>query len=95
MKTIKNSKSMRRSRAFLLSVLCAGVVATFIGGCAEGPYVTAYDSGYYYPTAYYTPDYDYYSNPYSYYEYGPRYSRTVVRSGARYYDSYGARYYGY
>jgi len=29
-------------------------------GCAEGPYMTAYDSGYYYPTAYYTPDYDYY-----------------------------------
>jgi len=65
------------------------------GILAVGSYVTAYDSGYYYPTAYYTPDYDYYSNPYSYYEYGPRYSRTVVRSGARYYDSYGARYYGY
>jgi hypothetical protein len=80
---------MRRSRAFLLSVLCAGVVATFLGGCAEGPYVTAYDGGYYYPTAYYTPAYDYYTNPYSYYEYGPRYSRTVVRSGVRYYDDYG------
>ena len=90
---ITKSKSMRRSRAFLLSVLCAGVVATFIGGCAEGPYVTAYDGGYYYPTTYYTPSYDYYS-PYSYYEYGPRYSRTVVRSGVRYYDSYGSRYYG-
>jgi hypothetical protein len=90
---ITKSKSMRRSRAFLLSVLCAGVVATFIGGCAEAPYVTAYDGGYYYPTTYYTPSYDYYS-PYSYYEYGPRYSRTVVRSGVRYYDSYGARYYG-
>jgi hypothetical protein len=95
MKTITKSKSMRRSRAFLLSVLCAGVVATFIGGCAEGPYVTAYDGGYYYPTAYYTPSYDYYGSPYSYYEYGPRYSRTVVRSGVRYYDSYGPRYYGY
>jgi len=93
MKMITKSKSMRRSRAFLLSVLCAGVVATFIGGCAEGPYVTAYDGGYYYPTTYYTPSYDYYS-PYSYYEYGPRYSRTVVRSGVRYYDSYGPRYYG-
>jgi hypothetical protein len=95
MKTITKSKSMRRSRAFLLSVLCSGVIATFIGGCAEGPYVTAYDRGYYYPTAYYTPDYDYYGNPYSYYEYGPRNSRTVVRSGARYYDSYSPRYYGY
>src|ERR1043165_4787211 len=69
MKTITKSKSMRRSRAFLLSVLCAGVVATFIGGCAEGPYVTAYDGGYYYPTAYYTPSYDYYGSPRSFYEY--------------------------
>jgi hypothetical protein len=95
MKTITKSKSKRRSRAFLLSLVCAGVVATFLSGCAEGPYVTAYDSGYYYPTAYYTPDYEYYGYPYSYY-YGdePRYSRTVVRSGVRYYDSYGPRYYG-
>src|SRR5436190_14607646 len=51
MKTITESKSMRRSRTFLLA-LCAGVVATFMIGCAEGPYVTAYDGGYYYPTAY-------------------------------------------
>ena len=65
-------------------LLCAGVVGTFLGGCAEGPYVTAYDSGYYYPTSYYTPDYDYY---------GPTYSRTIVRSGVRYSDSYGPRYY--
>jgi hypothetical protein len=65
-----------------------------MGGCAEGPYVTAYDSGYYYPTAYYAPDYEYYGYPYSYYDgYGPTYSRTVVRSGVRYYDSYGPRYY--
>jgi hypothetical protein len=92
MKTITKSKSMRRSRAVLLSVLCAGVVATFMVGCAEGPYVTAYDSGYYYPTAYYTPAYyDDYGYPYSYYE--PTYSRTVVRSGVRYYNSYGPRYY--
>jgi hypothetical protein len=68
----------------LLSLLCAGVVATFLGGCAEGPYVTAYDSGYYYPTSYYAPDYDYY---------GPTYSRTIVRSGVRYPDSYGPQYY--
>jgi hypothetical protein len=91
MKTITKSKSMRRSRALLLSVLCAGVIATFIGGCAEGPYVTAYDGGYYYPTAYYTPAYYDYGYPYSYYE--PTYSRTVVRSGVRYYNSYGPRYY--
>jgi len=89
MKTIMKSK--RRSRAFLLSILCAGA-ATFLGGCAEGPYVTAYDGGYYYPTAYYTPAYSYYGYPYSYY--GPTYSRTVVRSGVRYNDAYGPRYYG-
>jgi hypothetical protein len=80
---------MRRGRALLLSVLCAGVIATFVSGCAEGPYVTAYDTGYYYPTAYYTPDY--YDYPYSYY--GPTYERTIVRSGVRYYDSHGPRYY--
>jgi hypothetical protein len=93
MKTITKSKSMRRSRAFLLSVLCAGVVAIFMSGCAESPYVTAYDTGYYYPTAYYAPDYDSYGYPYSYY-YGPTYERTTVRSGARYNDAYGPRYYG-
>jgi hypothetical protein len=91
MKTITKSKSKLRSRAFLLSVLCAGVVATFLGGCAESPYVTAYDTGYYYPTTYYTPDYDY-GSPYSYY--GPTYERTTVRSGVRYNDAYGPRYYG-
>jgi len=86
-------KSKRHSRALLLWILCAGVVATFLGGCAQGPYVTAYDTGYY-PTAYYTPDsYSYYGYPTSYY-YGPTYDRTVVRSGIRYYDSYGPRYYG-
>jgi hypothetical protein len=87
-------KPKRRTRAFLLSVFCAGVVATFLGGCAEGPYVTAYDTGYYYPTAYYTP-YTYYDYGYpSSYYYGPTYDRTIVRSGVRYNDAYGARYYG-
>ena len=78
-------KSKRHSRALLLSILCAGVVATFLGGCAEGPYMTAYDSGYYYPTTYYTPSYSYdyyYGYPYSYY-YGPTCTRT------RYYTTYG------
>ena len=76
----------------LLSILCAGLVATLLGGCAEGPYV-AYDTGYY-PTAYYTTrSYDYYSYPYSSY-YGPAYDTTVVRSGVRYNDAYGPRYYG-
>ena len=88
MKTITKSKSMHRGRAFLLAI-CAGVVATFMVGCAEGPYVTAYDSGYYYPTTYYAPAY-----PYSYYDYGPTYERTTVRSGTRYNDAYGPRYYG-
>jgi hypothetical protein len=90
MKTITNSEARPRKRRLLLSLLCTGVVATFLGGCAEGPNVTAYDTGYYYPTAYYTPDY------YDYY--GPTYSRTIVRSGVRYSDSYGPRYdssYGY
>jgi hypothetical protein len=77
-------KSKHRSRAVLLSILCAGAVATFLGGCAEGPYMTAYDSGYYYPTTYYTPSYSYdyyYGYPHSYY-YGPTYT------GTRYYSTY-------
>jgi hypothetical protein len=94
-------KSKRRARAFLRSVFCAGVVATFLGGCAEGPYATAYDGGYYYPTAYYTPNtYEYYTpNTYEYgypssYYYSPPYDTTIVRSGVRYNDAYGPRYYG-
>ena len=86
---MKNTmKSKRRSRALLLSILCAGVVATFLGGCAEGPYMTAYDTGYYYPTTYYTPpaySYDYYNGYPSSYYYAP---------GTRYYTRYGTTYYG-
>ena len=78
-------KSKRRSAA-LLSILCAGLVAMFLGGCAEAPYV-AYGPGYY-PTGYYT-GYTYDYNAY----YGPTYDRTVVRSGVRYNDAYGPRYY--
>ena len=85
------TKSTRHSRSLLLSILCAGVVATFLGGCAEGPYMTADGTGYYYPTAYYTPAYNY-SYPSSYY-YGPTYDSTIVRSGTRYNDAYGPRYY--
>jgi hypothetical protein len=62
MKTTTKFKSMRRARGFVLAV-CAGIVATFMVGCAEGPYVTAYDGG-----SYYAPGY-----PYSYYDYGPTY----------------------
>ncbi len=92
MKTITKSKSKRHSRAFLPSIVCVGAVAAFLGGCAESPYVTEYDTGYY-PTAYYTLGYSY-GSPYSYYEYGPTYKRTTVRSGTRYNDAYGPRYYG-
>jgi len=87
-------KSKVRSRALLLSILCAGVITTFLGGCAEGPYMTAYDNGYYYPTTYYTPNsYDYYSGyPSSYYYgYGPASTRTYVNYG----PGYSTYYYGY
>jgi hypothetical protein len=84
------TKSKRRIPA-LLSIVCAGLVATFLGGCEEGPYM-AYDTGYY-PTGYYTTTrtYDYYGYPYSYY--GPTYDGTIVRSGVPYNDAYGPRYY--
>jgi hypothetical protein len=89
---MKTTMKSKRRVPVLLSMLCAGLVATFLGGCAEGPYM-AYDTGYY-PTAYYTTrSYDYYGYPYSYY-YGPAYDNTVVRSGVRYNDAYGPRYYG-
>ena len=87
MKTTMNSK--RRSAA-LLSILCAGLVAVFLGGCAEGPYVMGYD-GRYYPAGYYS-GYSYY-DPYGYSYYRPAYDTTVVRSGVRYSDAYGPRYY--
>jgi hypothetical protein len=85
-------KSKHRSLASLLSLLCAGLAATLLGGCAEGPYVTTYDRGYY-PAGYYatySSDY-YYGYPSSYY-YPPAYDTTVVRSGVRYNDAYGPRY---
>ena len=86
MKTLMKSK--RHNRGLLLSILCAGVLATFLGGCAEGPYATAYDTGYY---PYTTSSYSYYGYP-NYY-YGPTYDGTIVRSGVRYNDAYGPRYY--
>jgi hypothetical protein len=82
------TKSTRRV-PLLLSILCAGLVTAFLGGCAEGPYVTAYDGGYY-PAGY--TGYSYY-NPYGYSYYGPAYDTTVVRSGVHYNDAYGPRYY--
>lgn len=78
------SKSEHNKRGLLLSLLCAGVIAAFLGGCADTGYVTAYDTDGYYRTAYYTPtysDYSYYGYPYGY---GPTY---------RYYSGYAPRYY--
>jgi hypothetical protein len=86
---MKTTMKSKRCSTALLSILCAGLVTTFLGGCAEGPYVTAYDAGYY-PAGYYTR-YSYY-DPYAYSYYGP-YDATVVRSGVIYNDAYGPRYY--
>jgi hypothetical protein len=82
---MKTTIKSKRRVPVLLSILCAGLVTAFLGGCAEGPYVTAYDGGYY-PYSYYYGGY-----PYSYY--GPAYETTVVRSGVSYNDAYGPRYY--
>jgi hypothetical protein len=60
MKTIKKREGKHRKGGLLLSLACAGVIATFLAGCAETPYVTAYDSGYYYPTGSYVRDTGYY-----------------------------------
>ena len=50
---MKTTTKSKRRIPVLLSILCAGLVTAFLGGCAEGPYVTAYDGGYY-PAGYYT-----------------------------------------
>jgi len=81
---MKTTTKSRRRVPVLLSILCAGLVTAFLGGGAEGPYVTAYDGGYY-PYSYYN------GYPYSYYE--PAYDTTVVRSGVIYDDAYGPLYY--
>jgi hypothetical protein len=65
------TKTKHRNRGLLLSLLWAVVVATFLGGCAEGPYMTAYDTGYY-PSTYYAPSsYHYGYYPYRSYYYYP------------------------
>ena len=86
---MKTKSKSKRCIPVLLSILCAGLVATFLGGCAETPYV-AYDTGYY-PAGYYT-GYSYYK-PYPYSYYSPAYDPTVVRLGVRYNDAYGPRRY--
>ena len=85
---MKTTTKSKRRIPVLLAILCAGVVTAFLGGCAESPYV-AYGPGYY-PNGY-TGYSGYDAYPYSYY--GPTYDRTVVRSGVRYNDAYGPRYY--
>ena len=56
---MKTTMKSKRRTPVLLSILCAGLVATFLGGCAEGPYVAAYDTGYY-PADIIRLSYDYY-----------------------------------
>jgi hypothetical protein len=75
MKTITKCESKHRRRRLLLSLLCVSVVATFMAGCAEAPYVTAYDEGYYYPTGNIVRDYSGYYQAYPYQDApnGPRY----------------------
>lgn len=51
MKKITKCKSKHGERGRLLSLMCAGVVATSMAGCAEAPYVTAHDSGSFSATA--------------------------------------------
>jgi hypothetical protein len=90
MKTINKYGSKHRRRGLLLSLLCAGIVATFLAGCAEAPYVTAYDEGYYYPTGNAVRDYWGYYQAYPYQDVpnGPRYR---IIAGQHVYEPY---YYG-
>lgn len=78
-----------RKRGLLLGLLGAGVVA-FMSGCAEAPPVTAYDSGYWYPTGSYWRDYDGYYQAYPFQDVanGPRYR---IIDGQHVYEPY---YYG-
>ena len=75
MKRITKRERKHRRRGLLLSLVCAGVVATFIAGCAEAPYVTTHDTGYYYPTGDSVRDYWGYYQAYPYQDApnGPRY----------------------
>jgi len=75
------TKIKHPKRGLLLSLLCAGVVATFMSGCAEAPPVTAYDSAYYYPTG--NPVRDYWG----YYQSYP-YSRYRIIDGEHVYEPY-------
>src|SRR5260370_25635538 len=92
MKRTRKCESKRCRPGVLLSLLCAVVVAVFITGCAEAPPVTAYDSGYYYPTGSYWRDYDGYYQPYPFSE-TPNAPRYRIIDGMHvhepyYYDAY-------
>ena len=50
MKTITECESKHRKAGLLFALVCAGVIATFVAGCAEAPTATARDSGYHYST---------------------------------------------
>ena len=90
MKKLTECESKRCRRTVLLSLLCAGVVAIFISGCAEAPPATAYDVGYWNPSGNYWRDYDgyYQAYPFSETPNGPRYR---IIDGQRVYEPY---YYG-
>ena len=90
MKATKKCESKHRKGWLLLSLVCAGVVATLMSGCAEAPPVTAYDTSYYYPAGNYVRDYNGYTQSYPYQDspYGPRYR---IVAGTHVYEPY---YYG-
>jgi hypothetical protein len=83
MKTI----TKHRKRGLLLSLLCARAAAIFLSGCGEAPYVTANDTGYYYPTGNPVRDYWGYYQPYPFSDtpYGPRYR---IIDGMHVYEPY-------
>lgn len=90
MKRTTKYESKRYGQGALLPVLCAGVLAVFITGCAEAPPVTAYEQRYYFPSGNYWRDYDgyYQAYPFSENPSGPRYR---IVDGMHVYEPY---YYG-
>jgi hypothetical protein len=83
MKTITNKG--RRTTASVLSLLCAGLFAISVSGCAEAYYAGTYYRPAYGYTTYYTPEsrYSTYYAP-DYYPYYPYYSYY----GGAYYSGY-------
>ena len=92
MKRTTKCERKRCWRGALLSLLCAGVAAVFITGCAEAPQATAYDQGYYLPSGNYWRDYDgyYQAYPFSEAPNGPRYR--IVDGMHVYEPSYSGAY---